>query len=85
MGYYHSEYSKGFKYYAPRFKEDDYIYGTYLTSRFSWLRLILHECDNSTEAINERIRNSKKHIHCVSTEEQRKYFEDVIHAIDFRT
>ena len=50
--YFHNNLANGIKYYKPKFTEEDYLYGGYLTDKFSWIRLILHECDNSSEAQN---------------------------------
>ena len=43
------------KYYCTEFTEDHFIYGGFYGAKFSWLRLILHHCDRSEGAREERI------------------------------
>ena len=38
----------GVKIYCPSFTEQDFLYGDFYSKRFSWTRLALHFCDNST-------------------------------------
>ena len=62
------------KIYVPKFTDQDFLYGWYATKKNSWLRLILHECDDSQAAKSKKIREGKKYIECVSKDDQRKYF-----------
>lgn len=68
--------NRSVKYYKPKFTDQDFLYGWYNTKKNSWLRLVLHECDNSTLAIQQRLREGRKFINCASKYDQRKFFED---------
>ena len=68
--------------YCPQFTNNDFLYGGFYTYRFSWTRLALHFCDNSSEAIQQRIQEGKKHIECKSEEEIKIYFTKTIISLD---
>lgn len=40
----------GIKYYCPDFNETHFIHGGFWTDKYSWLRIALHLCENTTEA-----------------------------------
>ena len=40
----------GTKLYCPQFNESHFLYGGYYSERYSWMRLILHSCDDSPKA-----------------------------------
>ena len=57
------------KHYCTNFGEDHWLYGGFSAEKFSWMRLILHECDT-----NERDD-------CASDSESQEYFEKTIIGI----
>lgn len=42
--------SKEIKYYCPKFDESHFLHGGFSADKYSWLRLIIHVCDDSEEA-----------------------------------
>ena len=40
----------GTKLYCPQFNESHFLYGGYFSERYSWMRVILHFCDESPKA-----------------------------------
>ena len=42
--------SKKIKYYCPAWDETHFIHGGFSANKFSFMRLVYHACDNSTEA-----------------------------------
>ena len=45
MPYTESVYPSNYKIYCPDFGEEDILYGDYVNSKYSWLRLVVHKCD----------------------------------------
>jgi len=40
----------GKKQYCPVFNSTHFLYGDFFTERFSWMRLVVHHCDDSLSA-----------------------------------
>lgn len=53
------------KQYCPKY-DKQFLYGNFYTTRFAWMRLALHFCDDSEEARQERKAAGKKHVECES-------------------
>lgn len=69
----------GVKYYCPDYQPDiHFLHGGFYGEKFSWQRIGLHLCDNSTEAIARKKAENKTYDYCVSEEEQIKYYQGVI-------
>jgi hypothetical protein len=43
------------KYYCPKFDQNHFLHGGLIASKFSWLGINLHVCDNSDAAREKRI------------------------------
>ena len=74
--------SSGVKVYCPAMTSFDFLYGNFYTKWFSWARLALHFCNNSTEAIEERLYNGKKFVYCESEQSSKAYFSQKIVGLD---
>ena len=71
------------KHYCPDFKPDiHFIYGGFYGKQYSWLRMAVHQCDNSTKAEEQRNITGKTHIKCATEDEQKAYFERTIIGLD---
>ena len=66
------------KHYCTYFNDDHWIHGGFSAEKFSWMRLIIHQCDNSEAARNQRVAANKNFIDCVGESESLKYFETTI-------
>ena len=75
--------SGGINYYCPKFDKNHFIHGGFASDKFSLMRLVIHICDDSEMANQERISNNKKFKKCVSREESFRYYERTI--IGFET
>lgn len=70
-------------YYCPNFGKDHFLYGGFWAQKYSWMRMGLHLCDNSTEATDLRRQQGKKHIECKTEEQIYDYFvNEVIVGIE---
>ena len=73
------------KQYCPDYDDGHFLYGNYYTTRFSWLRLALHFCDDTPEGKLDRIQAGKQYIDCKSREEIIDFFSSNIIALDMIT
>lgn len=61
--------SDNLKYYCTDFQDEHYIHGGFSADKFSWMRLVLHQCDPSKQS------------YCNDPDTSRKYFERTIVGI----
>ena len=64
------------KYLCPKFKETDILYGDYYSPKSSWLRLVVHKCDEK-----KRKEEGKE---CASDEEIEKYFHETLLSLEIK-
>ena len=60
--------------YCPDFRKDDFIYGDYYSEKFTWYRLVIHQCDKE--------KREAKGKTCKPQDEVDKYFRKNIVGID---
>jgi len=70
------------KKYCPYFNKEDFLYGTFYTKRYSWMRLALHFCNDTKSAEEERKLKGLKYVKCKSKEESKDYFANNIIGLD---
>ena len=70
------------KYYCPQFGKEHFLYGNIYTAKYSWMRLVLHFCDDTELGKEERIKAGKKHVECKSREEIIHYFANTLVGLD---
>jgi hypothetical protein len=74
--------SKEIKYYCPKFDETHFLHGGFSASKYSWMRLSIHVCDDREEAEQQRIHEGKIHTKCASWDESLQFFESTVHGLE---
>lgn len=74
--------NKKIKYYCPKFNESHYLHGGWIADKYSYLKLILHICDNSGYAREQRRIEGRTHIDCATREESLWYFENNVIGVE---
>ena len=74
------------RYYCTDFNDNHFLRGGFTGDKYSWMRLILHICDNSTEATAKRQEEKqlglRQHAECASRDESIAYFEKTFIALE---
>lgn len=76
---------KSVNHYCPDFKDEHFLAGSFYSSRFAWMRLAIHFCDDSPEAEAQRLKDGKKHIKCLGKEKTKEFFQNNIIGLDMTT
>ena len=63
--------------YCPYYGKNDYLYGDYYSDRFSWYRLVVHQCDS--------VARAKENKTCVTPEESEIYMSKRLLSADLVT
>lgn len=74
--------SNEINYYCPDFSEKHFLKGGFEADKYSWMRLIVHICDNSTEAQAQREIENKKFKECASRDESIWFFENIVTGLE---
>lgn len=74
--------SSSINYYCPKYDETHFLHGGFSASKYNWHRIIVHLCDNSEKAKQERIDQNKKFIECATREDSLTYFENTIIGLE---
>lgn len=73
------------KQYCPDYGDAHFLYGNFYTTRFSWLRLALHFCDDTPQGEEERRKAGRRHVKCAGRDRIMDYFASNIINLDVIT
>ena len=79
------DWSLSSKKYCPQFNSTHFLYGGFYSTKYAWMRLVLHFCDDTQKAEELRKKQGKTYVKCKNKEEIKDYFAKNIIGLDANT